>query len=96
MIVASAIFLACGVIGAYYDGAVGTVWGAALATWLGALVWWWQLQLGIRESGKFAARGDRKAAGRHRGSPPSPPPPMAQHRTQPPQQSLQPRRSGAA
>ena len=27
-----------------------TVRGAAIATWVGALVWWWQLRLAIRES----------------------------------------------
>jgi O-antigen/teichoic acid export membrane protein len=36
MIITSVIFLACNLVGAYLDGAVGTVRGAALATWLGA------------------------------------------------------------
>ena len=67
MVLASVIFLACGVIGAYDDGAVGTVWGAALATWLGALLWWWQLRLAIGEHGKPPPPGRRTSAGRHRG-----------------------------
>ena len=68
MVLSSAIFLTCGVIGAYLDGAVGTVWGAALATWLGALLWWWQLRLAVSERGELTASDGRKAAGRHRGS----------------------------
>jgi len=81
MVLASAILLACGVAGAYYDGAVGAVWGTALATWLGALLWWWQLQVAIGERGPLPATeqpgplpvtGDRRAAGRHRGPSPAP------------------------
>lgn len=50
MVLASLIYLACGLIGAFADGAAGTVRGAALATWIGASLWWWQLSLGLRES----------------------------------------------
>lgn len=71
MIIASVIFLAFGLAGAYLGGALGTVQGAAVATWAGALVWWWQLRLGIRESGRVPPRSwylfRRQAAGRHRG-----------------------------
>lgn len=45
MVLASAVFLGCGVVGAYWDGAAGAVWGAAIATWIGAILWWQQLQL---------------------------------------------------
>jgi len=57
MIVASVLFLVCGVVGAYYGGAMGTVRGAALATCTGALVWWWHLRMAMREAGHLPARG---------------------------------------
>ena len=65
MVLASAIFLGCGVAGAYLGGAVGTVWGAAIATWVGTLLWWQQLQLAMREARQSAA-WTRDSAGRHR------------------------------
>jgi hypothetical protein len=69
MIISSVIFLGCGLVGAYLGGAVGTVWGAAFATWAGALVWWWQLLAAMRESGKVPMRSGllfSHQAGRHR------------------------------
>jgi O-antigen/teichoic acid export membrane protein len=72
MVLASAIVLICGVVGAYLDGALGAVWGAALATWLGALLWWWQLRQALADPGTFPVpAGGGAAAGRHRGPPPS-------------------------
>ena len=56
MVIASAIFLVCGLVGAYFGGALGTVRGAAIATWVGALLWWWQLRLAIHESDRIPAR----------------------------------------
>jgi O-antigen/teichoic acid export membrane protein len=56
MILASAIFLACGVAGAYRDGAIGTTWGAAIASWTGVLLWWRQLQLAMRQTSESAMR----------------------------------------
>ncbi len=52
MVLASAIYLVCGLVGAAAGGAVGTVCGAAVAMWIGALLWWWQLRAALRESGK--------------------------------------------
>jgi len=49
MVLASAIFLVCGLVGAVAGGAVGTVRGAAVATWIGALLWWWQLRAALQE-----------------------------------------------
>ena len=46
MVLASVVFLVCGLSGAYFGGAAGTVRGAALATWIGASLWWWQLRCG--------------------------------------------------
>lgn len=57
MIATSVIYLVLSLAGAYFDGALGTVRGAALATWLGALVWWWQLRVAIRKSDKIPAHG---------------------------------------
>ena len=52
MLLASAIFLACSMAGAFVGGTVGIMEGAALATWLGALVWWWQLRCALRGTGR--------------------------------------------
>lgn len=57
MIITSVMFLTCSLTGAYLSGATGTVRGAALATWLGAVVWWWQLRVAMRESDKIPAHG---------------------------------------
>ena len=56
MLIASALFVVGGVAGAYLDGAAGTVDGAAASTVVGALVWWWQLRLAIRESPILSGR----------------------------------------
>ena len=71
MIIASAIYLGCSLVGAYLDGAVGTIRGAALATWLGAVVWWSQLRVAMRESDKIpqAGRRLRGPAGRRAAAP---------------------------
>ena len=71
MIISSVMYLVFTLTGAYLDGAVGTVRGAALATLSGAVVWWWQLRVAMRESDKMPAR-DRFRLGRRRG--PSAPP----------------------
>jgi O-antigen/teichoic acid export membrane protein len=55
MIISSVIYLASNLAGAYLAGAVGTVRGAAVATWLGAVVWWWQLGVAMRESDQIPA-----------------------------------------
>lgn len=71
MVLSSVIFLGCGLAGAYLGGAVGTVRGAAVATWIGALVWWWQLRVAMRDSDRIPARSrssSGRPAGRHRGS----------------------------
>ncbi|MGH7513960.1 MAG: hypothetical protein ACREOQ_13685 [Gemmatimonadales bacterium] len=53
MIISSVIYLGSTLTGAYLAGAVGTVRGAAVATWLGAVVWWWQLGVAMRESDRI-------------------------------------------
>jgi O-antigen/teichoic acid export membrane protein len=46
---ASAAYLVGGVSGGALGGAVGSAWGAASATFVGAIVWWWNLRVGVRE-----------------------------------------------
>jgi O-antigen/teichoic acid export membrane protein len=50
MVFSSAVYLVCGLAGAFAFGAIGTVCGAALATWIGGAVGWWQLRAALRES----------------------------------------------
>ena len=50
-LVGSTLFLVSGLVGALAGGVAGTVWGAAVATWIGSLVWWWQLRAALREFG---------------------------------------------
>jgi hypothetical protein len=70
MLVSSAIYVILAVIGASLDGAQGTTAGTAVATWLGAVMWWWQLRLGLRDYMEAAAQraSARRASsnGRHR------------------------------
>ena len=70
MVLASAVYIACGLAGAAVGGAVGTMRGAAVATWIGALLWWWELRVALRAAGR-APEGHRlgpgRPAGRHRG-----------------------------
>jgi O-antigen/teichoic acid export membrane protein len=69
MVVASAAYLAGGLVGAYYWGAFGTVCGVAVATCLGTLLWWWQLRAALRESAGapvLDGRGSPRPGPRHR------------------------------
>jgi O-antigen/teichoic acid export membrane protein len=50
MLLASALYLGLGVAGAYFDGAFGTICGAAVATWVGAVLWWKQLHTALGET----------------------------------------------
>jgi O-antigen/teichoic acid export membrane protein/capsular polysaccharide biosynthesis protein len=49
MFLASLLYLGCGLLGALQGGALGTTRGVALATWIGALLWWRQLRVAMRE-----------------------------------------------
>ena len=68
-VLTSVIFLVCALAGAFWGGATGTVRGAAVAAWLGALLLWWQLRAALRESSQVPA-GHRIWSG----------PPDGQHR----------------
>jgi O-antigen/teichoic acid export membrane protein len=65
MAVASAAYLVLGLVGALVGGAVGTVRGVAIATCAGALLWWWELRAGLKESASVPS-GSRRPDGRHR------------------------------
>jgi hypothetical protein len=69
MIITSAAYLGFGLAGAFAGGAAGSVAGVAIATWVGAAAWWWQLQAALRET-DHAPAGARlrrqRAGGRHR------------------------------
>jgi O-antigen/teichoic acid export membrane protein len=47
-LLASAAYVTFGVTGAVINGAVGSAWGVASATFLGALIWWWNLMAEMR------------------------------------------------
>lgn len=47
-LVTSAGYVAGGLVGAAIAGGLGSTWGVALGTLLGAAVWWWQLRAGVR------------------------------------------------
>ncbi len=51
-LIGSGIYMACTVAGTLAAGVQGTVWGLALGTWIGALVWWGQLRAALREFDK--------------------------------------------
>lgn len=53
MIFSSALLVACGLLGAVVDGAAGTMWGTAFASWVGALLFWWQLRTALHESSLY-------------------------------------------
>jgi O-antigen/teichoic acid export membrane protein len=66
-IATSVVYLVGGVLGAYFYGATGTVYGVAIAVWIGAGVWWWQLNRALKGA-SAASRDDRSASrssGRH-------------------------------
>ena len=68
MVVSAVIFLAFGLAGAAWNGALGAMQGAAIATFTGSAVWWWQLHGAVRDSGiSQARRGARRPTGRHGG-----------------------------
>lgn len=50
MVLASVLYLGLGLAGAVMGGAAGTLRGTALATWIGALLWWWELRCELRQA----------------------------------------------
>lgn len=93
MVVASIAFLICGLLGAYVGGAVGSMRGAAVATCVGALVWWWQLYAALEESPDVTAAtrpAPAHQAVRHRRQASQPPRRARREETGPPQDHDQP------
>jgi O-antigen/teichoic acid export membrane protein len=66
MVLSSAVYVVCGLVGAAAGGTVGCMCGAAIAGWIGALLFWWQLGAALRESGDIPLNafwpGRRRAA----------------------------------
>jgi O-antigen/teichoic acid export membrane protein len=62
MIFGSLLYVVCGLVGAAVDGAFGAVCGAAISSWFGALLFWWQLRVALRDSAKDPRAGDPGAA----------------------------------
>jgi O-antigen/teichoic acid export membrane protein len=50
MVLGAALFVFCGLVGAVVDGAFGSLCGAAISSWVGALVFWWQLRTALTEA----------------------------------------------
>jgi O-antigen/teichoic acid export membrane protein len=48
-LVGAAAYFVGGITGAALGGAVGSAWGIAAATFVGAVVWWWHFRRGIAE-----------------------------------------------
>jgi O-antigen/teichoic acid export membrane protein len=48
-LISSGVYILLGVVGAVLHGTIGSVEGTALATWIGAALWWQQLRAGLRE-----------------------------------------------
>ncbi len=63
MILSASFYVACGLAGAVIRGAFGTMCGAAIASWVGALVFWWQLRTALRESAAERESRPRTARG---------------------------------
>lgn len=50
MVLSAVLFVIFSLVGAALGGASGTMWGAAISSWIGALLFWWQLRSALRES----------------------------------------------
>ena len=48
MMILSAIYLVLGILGAVVDGTTGAVLGTAIASWTGAVIYWWELRTAMR------------------------------------------------
>jgi O-antigen/teichoic acid export membrane protein len=58
-VISSIVYLVSGLVGAFAGGALGTMRGAAVATWFSALVWWWQLHAALHDAGHVSRHGFR-------------------------------------
>jgi O-antigen/teichoic acid export membrane protein len=70
MVITAIFIVVCALTGALAGGAIGTVTGMAVAAWLSAPVYWWELRAAMRESGKVPDTGwfrSSRPNGRRRG-----------------------------
>ena len=70
MLLSAALFVICSLVGAAVGGAFGTMCGAAISSWISALLFWWQLRTALREPAKNRVVGSADAK-RARASEPS-------------------------
>ena len=63
MCVSSAVYVIGSLAGAFTGGAAGTMRGAAVAAWIGAMAFWWELNGAMRDYRKAAA--DKSSAPSH-------------------------------
>ena len=76
-VLGSIAFLVFSLLGALQGGAVGTMSGTAVASWIAALLWWWQLRAALRERSFISGSGrfrPGRSDGRHRRPPEGPAP----------------------
>jgi O-antigen/teichoic acid export membrane protein len=60
MVITSVFAVVGALAGAVADGAIGTVTGMAIAAWISAPVFWWELRAAMRESGKVPDTSSRR------------------------------------
>jgi O-antigen/teichoic acid export membrane protein len=60
MVLFSALYVVLGLAGAAADGVMGTMIGAAIASWFGGLLFWWQLRSALRNWTKPANGSGRQ------------------------------------
>ncbi len=77
MVVSSAAFVVCGLVGAGEGGAVGALWGLVAFSVISALISWWQLRAGLRE---YTARQSAQAAAAEAGAEAAPGRQAGRHR----------------
>jgi O-antigen/teichoic acid export membrane protein len=69
MVQSSGLYVVLGLGGAYFDGAVGAMDGAAVSGMVGGVMFWWQLRTAVRAHTAASAQPDgviNRNAGRHR------------------------------
>ncbi len=65
-VITSALYIVFTLAGAARWGAIGAVGGGAVATLIGAVIWWFQLHLALRESGVAQLALTGHQPGKHR------------------------------
>jgi O-antigen/teichoic acid export membrane protein len=73
-LISAGVYVFLGVVGAVVHGIYGSVEGTALATWIGAVLYWHQLRIGLREHSpaQHSRTASRRTTPRVPGSPQKP------------------------